>query len=63
MAETDRDSETVVRNMFDALVTRTTTNQVVMELAQSYKWVDDKTVEFTLKKGVTFHNGEPVHRG
>ncbi len=59
MAETDRDSETVVRNMFDALVTRTTTNQVVMELAQSYKWVDDKTVEFTLKKGVTFHNGDP----
>ncbi len=45
--------------MFDGLVTRTTTNQVVLELAESFKWVDDKTVEFKLKKNVTFHNGDP----
>lgn len=58
-AFSDRPTETVIRNMFDGLVTRTTTNQVVLELAESYKWVDDKTVEFKLKKNVTFHNGDP----
>ena len=27
-------------------------------LAESYKWVDDTTLEFTLRHGVTFHNGD-----
>jgi peptide/nickel transport system substrate-binding protein len=46
--------------MFDGLVTRTTTNKVVLELAESYEWVDNKTLEFVLKKGVVFHNGEAL---
>ena len=27
-------------------------------LAESYKWIDDTTLEFTLRQGVTFHNGD-----
>jgi peptide/nickel transport system substrate-binding protein len=27
-------------------------------LAESYKWVDDTTLEFTLRPNVTFHNGD-----
>ena len=27
-------------------------------LATSYKWINDTTLEFNLRKGVTFHNGE-----
>jgi peptide/nickel transport system substrate-binding protein len=27
-------------------------------LAESYKWVDDTTLEFTLRRGVTWHNGD-----
>ena len=27
-------------------------------LAESYKWVDDTTLEFTLRQGVTWHNGD-----
>jgi peptide/nickel transport system substrate-binding protein len=27
-------------------------------LAESYKWVDETTLEFTLRQGVTFHNGD-----
>ncbi len=29
-------------------------------LAESWKWVNDKTFQLKLRKGVTFHNGEPL---
>lgn len=28
-------------------------------LSESWQWIDDKTLEFRLRKGVRFHNGEP----
>jgi peptide/nickel transport system substrate-binding protein len=59
-AYSDRATETVIRNIFDGLVTRTTDNQVVPELAQDFRWVDSKTIEFQLKKGVKFHNYEDL---
>jgi len=34
------------------------TRELLPCLASSWKWVDDKTMEFDLKKGVLFHNGE-----
>jgi peptide/nickel transport system substrate-binding protein len=59
-AYSDRATETVVRNIFDGLVTRTTDNQVILELARDYRWVDDRIVEFDLKQGVRFHNGQDL---
>jgi len=59
-SHSDRATETVIRNIFDGLVTRTTDNQVVLELAKDYRWVGDKTIEFDLKQGVKFHNGEDL---
>ena len=56
----DRFTETVIRNMFDGLVTRTTDGRVVLELAELAELVDDTTWEFVLKQGVTFHNGEEL---
>jgi len=56
----DRTSETIIRNMFDGLVTRTEDGRVVLQLAESATLVDDTTWEFVLKKGVTFHNGEDL---
>lgn len=56
----NRFTETVIRNMFDGLVTRTIKNEVVLELAESATLIDPTTWEFVLKKGVTFHNGEPL---
>ncbi len=55
-----RESETVIRDMYDGLVTRDTRSGVHLELAESFKWLDDKTLEFTLRKGVTFHDGSPL---
>lgn len=51
-------TEAILRNMFDGLVVRDADMNIRPELAESWKVIDDKTVEFKLRKGVTFHNGE-----
>jgi peptide/nickel transport system substrate-binding protein len=55
-----RETETMIRNMFDALVTRTHEGKVVPELAESWQQVDETTYIFTLRNGPRFHNGDPV---
>ncbi len=52
-----RVSETVIRSMFDGLVTRDPSNNVVPELAEDWKWLDDRTLEVKLREGVLFHDG------
>ncbi len=52
-----RTSETVIRNMFDGLVTRDTRSGVHLELAEEMNWLDEKTLEVKLRKGVKFHDG------
>jgi peptide/nickel transport system substrate-binding protein len=52
-----RESETVIRNMFDGLVTRDNTSGVHLQLAESMEWTDDQTLEIILREGVMFHNG------
>lgn len=52
-----RQSETVIRNMFDGLVTRDTSNGVHLEIAEEMNWLDEKTLEVKLRQGITFHNG------
>ncbi len=52
-----RESETVIRNMFDGLVTRDTRSGVHMQLAESMEWLDDQTLEIKLRQGVLFHDG------
>lgn len=55
-----RESETVIRNMFDGLVTRDTRSGVHLQLAEEMNWVDDQTLEITLREGVLFHDGEEM---
>jgi peptide/nickel transport system substrate-binding protein len=52
-----RASETVIRNMFDGLVTRDTRSGVHLELAESMNWLDEQTLEVELRQGVLFHDG------
>ncbi|RLC65079.1 MAG: ABC transporter substrate-binding protein [Chloroflexi bacterium] len=52
-----RQSETVIRNMFDGLVTRDTRSGVHLELAEEMNWLDDVTLEVKLRQGVLFHDG------
>jgi peptide/nickel transport system substrate-binding protein len=53
----NRQSETVVRNMFDGLVTRDNTSGVHLEIAEEMNWTDDTTLEIQLRQGVKFHDG------
>ncbi|MFP4081141.1 MAG: ABC transporter substrate-binding protein [Candidatus Aminicenantes bacterium] len=55
----DRVVETVIRNMFDGLVTRTPDMKVVPQMAEKWRLVDKNTWEFKLRKGIRFHNLEP----
>lgn len=46
-------------NVWDTLVYRDpNTNEYKGQLAKSWKQIDDKTIEFELREGVKFHNGE-----
>jgi len=47
-------------NMFDSLLHRNTKLEYEPSLATSWKAVNDTTWEFKLRKGVKFHNGDPL---
>jgi peptide/nickel transport system substrate-binding protein len=55
-----RETETVIRNMFDGLVTRTHGSDVVPELAESWEQESETEFVFRLRPGVTFHDGTPM---
>lgn len=55
-----RHTETVLRNMFDGLLTRDTRSGTHLELAQDLNWLDDLTLEINLRQGITFHDGSPL---
>ncbi len=46
--------------MYDLLIRRTWDGKQKLALATSYKSIDPVTWEFKLRKGVKFHNGEPL---
>jgi peptide/nickel transport system substrate-binding protein len=50
----------IAANVWDTLLYRDPlTNEYKGQLAESWKQIDDKTLEFELRKGIKFHNGEP----
>jgi peptide/nickel transport system substrate-binding protein len=55
-----RETETILRNMYDGVLTRDAKMQVVPELAESYKQIDPTTYEFKLRQGVKFHDGQAM---
>ena len=45
-------------NVFEHLVDLDKDGKLVPRLATAWRWLDDRTLEMTLRQGVTFHNGE-----
>ncbi len=55
-----REGVVLQRAVWDGLIYRDPkTNEYVGNLATSWKWIDDTTLEFKLRQDVKFHNGEP----
>lgn len=50
--------ESIVRALFDNLLERNFEGQLVPGLATDYTIIDNQTIEFELRRGVRFHNGE-----
>jgi ABC-type transport system substrate-binding protein len=48
----------IVFNVFEHLIKLDKDGNVVPRLATNWRWVDDHTLEFTLRQGVRFQNGE-----
>jgi len=53
-----RDTQIVLKNIFDSLTTRDVNMNVAPQLAESWKALNDTTWEFGLRRGVKFHNGD-----
>jgi peptide/nickel transport system substrate-binding protein len=45
-------------HVFEHLVELDKDGQLVPRLATSWHWLDERTLEVTLRHGITFHNGE-----
>ncbi|MGL4241662.1 MAG: ABC transporter substrate-binding protein, partial [Beijerinckiaceae bacterium] len=52
-------NKAVARIVFEPLVFQDERQQLQPGLAESWRALDDRTWEFTLRKGVTFHDGSP----
>src|SRR5262245_28647409 len=48
----------MVYNVFEHLIDLDKDGTLVPRLATRWQWVDDRTLEATLRQGVRFHNGE-----
>jgi peptide/nickel transport system substrate-binding protein len=54
-------SRSVSLNYAESLVELDKDNNFVPCLAESWRWIDDLTIEFKLRRGVSFQNGEPFN--
>lgn len=55
-----RITESAIHNIYDAVVTRTDSMQVVPEIAESFTQIDAVTWEAKIRPGITFHDGSPL---
>lgn len=56
--DTMRQSISIMTQVYDRLVWRDESGALVSGLASSWEFVDDTTLEMSLREGVLFHNGE-----
>ncbi|MCC7284408.1 MAG: ABC transporter substrate-binding protein [Acetobacteraceae bacterium] len=54
----NRDTETIIRNMHDGLLTRDSAMRIQNEIAENFRAVDATTYEIGLRRGIKFHSGD-----
>ncbi|MBW1699902.1 MAG: ABC transporter substrate-binding protein [Deltaproteobacteria bacterium] len=57
----EQPTENVILHIYDALLERDWDTRIKPDLAQSWKIINDTTVEFKLRQGIRFSNGEPFN--
>ena len=62
-ARSETTTTTIQRHVYENLIGFDENLKIVPELAESWKLIDDNTWEFRLRKGLKFHNGEPMNAG
>ncbi len=56
----NRETETIIRNLYDGILTRDADMKIVPEIAQSWAQTSPTTFEFTIRKGIKFHDGSDL---
>jgi len=56
----NRDTERVIRNIHDGLLTRDARMRVLPEIAESYRQVSPTVYEFAIRRGIRFHSGDEL---
>ena len=59
-AVNDRSSRVVTANLFESLLGRDASTALVPVLATGYEAIDEDTWRFTVREGVTFHDGQAL---
>lgn len=55
-----RQTEAMLRQIYEGVSTYTPEREIVYELAESIRAIDDVTYEIKVRQGVTFHDGTPL---
>lgn len=58
-ATNDQATTRIARQIYDTLIIQTNDLELVPGLATEWEEIEENLFEFTLREGVTFHNGEP----
>jgi peptide/nickel transport system substrate-binding protein len=56
----NRDTETIIRNLYDGILTRDGDMKIVPEIAESWTQTSPTTFEFVIRKGIKFHDGSEL---
>jgi peptide/nickel transport system substrate-binding protein len=56
----NRETQNVIRNIHDGLLTRDAEMRIRNEIAESWRQVDARTYEFRIRQGIRFHSGDPL---
>lgn len=56
----NRETETIIRNLYDGILTRDADMKIVPEIAESFTQTSPTTFEFVIRKGIKFHDGSDL---
>ena len=56
----NRETQTIIRNLHDGLLTRDAEMRIRPEIAESWRQIDARTYEFRIRPGIRFHSGDAL---